>query len=178
MIIAVSIGTGSKYYIPDIPVRMNMSEINGFDEIQYEDVTVSLYSNMNATIGLKSTSEGNLWAFIYYNGLKVFEAAIYFIALFYFAKVLKSVAEGRPFESGNSKFLYVIGWTLFTSSILNIVIGFAPMPILDEISVATSFEFTTVRAISDYMLEGIFIIVLGYVFKEGSRIYEEQKLTV
>jgi hypothetical protein len=30
----------------------------------------------------------------------------------------------------------------------------------------------------DFMLAGIFIIVLGYVFKEGARIYEEQKLTV
>lgn len=175
MIVAVSIGTGSTYYFTDIPVRMDMSEIEELDEIQYEEVTVNLYSGMNATIGVKSPSEGNLWAFIYYNSLKVIEAAIYFIVLFYFAKVLKSVAEGRPFESGNPKFLYIIGWTLFISSILNIVIGYAPMPILDEISNATSFEFTSVRAISDYMLEGIFIIVLGYVFNEGARYLRRTK---
>jgi len=178
MIVAVTIGTGSTYFISDIPVRMNMSEITELDEIQYEETTVNLYSSMNATIGVESPSAGNLWALIYYNGLKVIEAAIYFIVLFYFSKVLKSVAKGRPFESRNPKFLYIIGWTLFISSILNILIGFAPMPILDQISNATSFEFTSVRAISDYMLEGIFIIVLGYVFNEGARIYEEQKLTV
>ena len=178
MIVTVMIGTGSTFYVHDIPVRMNMNEINQLDEIQHENVTINIYSSMSATIGVKSTSESNIWAFIYFNGLKVIEAAVYFIVLFFFAKVLKSVAEGRPFESGNSKFLYIIGWTLFMSSILNILIGFIPIPILDEISVATPFEFTSVRAISDYMLEGIFIIVLGYVFKEGARINEEQKLTV
>jgi hypothetical protein len=31
---------------------------------------------------------------------------------------------------------------------------------------------------NNLILAGIFIIVLGYVFKEGTRIYEEQKLTV
>ncbi len=71
-----------------------------------------------------------------------------------------------------------MGWTLFIASTINIGISYLPLPLADFLSQTAEFEIAGMKVFRDYMIEGIFCIVLGYVFKEGNRIYEEQKLTV
>lgn len=166
------------YFIHSIPVVLNIEGLDSLDDIQTNDATVNIYNTLKANIGLQASFQDHLPAFLFYNGLKAYSTILVLVVLYFFAKVLRNVAEGNPFDITNSKYLYIIGWTLFLTSTLNIFIRFLPLPLLDSISLPEGYEFSSLQGFPDFMMIGIFIIVLGYVFKEGTRIYEEQKLTV
>lgn len=166
------------YFIHSIPVVLNIEGLDSLNDIEIDDATVNIYNTLKANIGIQASFQDHLPAFLFYSGLKAYSTILVLVVLYFFAKVLRNVAEGNPFDITNSKYLYIIGWTLFLTSALNIFISFLPLPLLDSISLPKGYEFSSLQGLEDFMMIGIFIIVLGYVFKEGNRIYEEQKLTV
>jgi hypothetical protein len=172
------IGEDEQFFIHDVPVVLGVDELSSFQNIQKEQVNIHIYNTVKASVGISGTFNNHIPTFLYYYGLKLYETLFFLSVLFFFGKLLKNVAEGNPFAPSNSKYLSIIGWILFLCSSLNILIGYLPFPLLQDLSVQGGLEFSSVSVFRDYMLEGIFIIVLGYVFNEGTRIYEEQKLTV
>lgn len=166
------------YFIHSVPVTLNIDGVESLDDIVRENVRINIYNPVKANIAINASFQEYLPAFLFYYGLKAYSTILIVVILFFFGKVLKNVAEGNPFDITNSKYLYIIGWTLFLTSALNIFIQFLPLPLLDSLSLPEGYEFSSIQGFEDYMMIGIFVIVLGYVFKEGTRIYEEQKLTV
>ena len=167
------------HYIHDIPVSLQMEQFSDYRDFELDGVNINIPEKTNASIGMEVTTQSNFWALFFYNGLKLYEAAILFIVLFVLAKVMKNVAEDDPFHSKNPFYLYVIGWTLFIASTINLGIHYLPMPILSDLKLPEGFEITSLNLFGNsFMMLGILVIVLGYVFKEGARIHEEQKLTV
>lgn len=97
--------------------------------------------------------------------------------LFLFSGIMKSVTEKEPFRQKNTRRLYTIG----------VMVMLAPFYIaLKQWFVTSLIKGSYLQGINLYwypkdtnlIIAGIFIIVLGYVFKEGAKLYEEQKLTV
>ncbi|HET8864216.1 MAG TPA: DUF2975 domain-containing protein, partial [Gracilimonas sp.] len=159
------------YFIHSIPVVLNIEGLDSLNDIETNDAKVNIYNTLKANIALQASFQDHLPAFLFYNGLKAYSTILVLVVLYFFAKVLRNVAEGNPFDITNSKYLYIIGWTLFLTSALNIFIRFLPLPLLDSISLPEGYEFSSLQGFEDFMMIGIFIIVLGYVFKEGNRIY-------
>lgn len=165
-------------YIHDVPVQLQLEQFSDFRDFKLDKANINIPEKTTARIGIEVT-ESNIFAFLYYNGLKLYRAAILFIILFVLAKMMKNVAENNPFDSNNPFYLYIIGWTLITSSVINIGISFLPLPILTHLALPEGFKVTSLDMFgNNFLILGIFVIVLGYVFKEGARIHEEQKLTV
>ncbi|MAO66713.1 MAG: hypothetical protein CL666_17100 [Balneola sp.] len=165
------------FFIHDVSIIMDINNLETATEVK-DPLNVNIYSTARASAGISGSFEENAAVFFYYYGLELYKYLILLISLYLLSKFLRLVAEGDPFNSKNPKYLYIIGWTLFLSSALNILIMYMPFPLLESLQIQHGFEITGISPFRDYMLEGIFIIVLGYVFKEGTRIYEEQKLTV
>jgi hypothetical protein len=165
-----------EFFIYSVPVILNIEGLELMDENLQNNI--SIYNTANVDVFLTGSFDEYTGAFFYYSGLQNYKIIVLLLCLFFLTKFLKNVAEERPFDSENPKYLYIIGWILFLSSAINILIGYLPYPLLEGLSLEGGYEFSRVRVFRDYMMEGIFIIVLGYVFKEGTRIYEEQKLTV
>jgi len=176
--VTVSFSQIGTYYIDDLHVNLKVEHFDQYRDIELEDLSVMIPEVLEARVGISTSLSNNTGAFLFYLGLILIEQIIYFFILFLFSKMLKNVAEGRPFAEKNPTYLFAIGWILFLSSIANIGISFLPMPLLQEGFLSEEYSFSSLHFMRDYMLEGIFIIVLGYVFKEGARIYQEQKLTV
>ena len=109
--------------------------------------------------------------------LSYFDYGFLVFGLFLFSGIMKSVTEKEPFRETNIRRLYIIG-----SMVILAPFYFA----LKQWAVISLIEGSYLQGIEPYgnlsdtnlILAGILIIVLGYVFKEGARIYEEQKLTV
>lgn len=171
--------------IHDIPVHVELHEFNDYNDFEISNIRLNIPERMNSEVQVSGPYEEVKSAFFFYNGLKLYENAVFFIVLFMLSKVLKGVARGNPFQSNNPFYLYVIGWTLIISSIINIFLQFLyltpsfSLPVLGSINLPEHIDITSLNLFgNDFMIAGIFVIVLGYVFKEGTRIYEEQKLTV
>lgn len=171
--------------ITDIPVKIELEQFEEHSDVELAKVYLNIPERMSTELNISGPYNELKGAFFFYNSLKIYESAVFFLILFMLSKVLRGVAEGDPFQSKNPFYLYGIGWILILSSLINIAIQFGnighliPLPVLNDLNLPDSVSIPSLDMFGEnFMLAGIFIIVLGYVFKEGARIYEEQKLTV
>lgn len=111
--------------------------------------------------------------------LKIVESGMFIFCAFLVWQIFRSVARNQPFSSGNYKRLFTVGWIFVLAEFF--ALGRAFYIEWLTFDAFASKPFTLIRStgdISNLLIIGIVIIVIGYVFKEGYRIYEEQKLTV
>lgn len=184
--IFISIGhvTNNKVLIRDIPVNMELEQFEPHRDIEFSSYYINIPERVTSDLHISGEYEEVKRAFWFYNGFKLYENIVYFILLFLLSKVLKNVAEDDPFHSKNPSYLYTIGWVLFMTAVINIIIqylliNYVSIPLFSDLTLSNGIAITSYDLFGDGFIEaGIVIIVLGYVFKEGARIYEEQKLTV
>lgn len=185
LVISFSHLSNDRVVIRDIPVHIELQQFDEYKDVEVENTYLNIPERMSSELHISGPYEEVRSAFYFFNGLKFYEITVFFILFFMFSKMLKNVAEGDPFHAKNSKYLSVIGLTLLISGSLNIAFQFLNaghffhLPLLESIDLPDGVDITSLNIFGkDFILAGIFIIVLGYVFKEGTRIYEEQKLTV
>ena len=108
----------------------------------------------------------------------LFNAALAF-GFFLLSRILKTVIEDTPFIEANARRLYIIGWMIILSPIFTIAERWGLLLLVGETGFQ-GFNFPNPFLHINYsvVMAGIFVIVLGYVFKAGSQIYQEQLLTV
>ncbi|WP_020403884.1 DUF2975 domain-containing protein [Gracilimonas tropica] len=177
--------TNGRVVIRDIPVNMELEQFDPYKDIEFANSYMNIPERMTSEIHISGDYEEVKSAFFFYNGLKIYENAVFFILLYLFSKVLRNVAEGSPFHSKNSTYLSQIGTILFAVGTVNFSFlflnsgHFISLPILNNLGFPEGIDITYLDLFGkDFIFAGIFMIVLGYIFKEGTRIYEEQKLTV
>jgi hypothetical protein len=185
LFMSIAFMSQERVVINDIPVHFELQQFEEYNDIELGNIRLNIPERMKSNVQVSGPYEEVKGGFYFFNGLKLYENAVFFLILFLFSKVLRNVAEGDPFHAKNPFYLYMIGWTLIISSIINISFQFLNMgrfislPLLSDLSLPDGIDITSLDMFGkDFMLAGIFIIVLGYVFKEGARIYEELKLTV
>ncbi|MFP8490032.1 DUF2975 domain-containing protein [Gracilimonas sp. Q87] len=185
LFMSASLFSNDYVIIDNIPVHIELEQFEEYRDVEFENTYISIPERMSTDIHISGPYNEVKSGFFFYNGLKIYENAVFFILLFFFAKVLRNVAEGSPFHAKNSTHLSVIGTILLAVGAINFSFQFLNMghfislPILNNLGFPESIDVTYLDLFGkDFMFAGIFMIVLGYVFKEGTRIYEEQKLTV
>ncbi len=109
----------------------------------------------------------------------IVHSGLFIFCAFLVWQLFRSVAANSPFSDRNYKRLFTIGWIFVIAELFGIGRAFY----LDWLTfdAFASDPVTLIRStgdVSNFMILGIVIIVIGYVFKEGHRMYEEQKLTV
>jgi len=111
--------------------------------------------------------------------LKFMEKAVIIFSLFILWRFFRSVANDKPFEKINYRRLYAIGWIFVFAEIYTISKDHYIHWLTNDLLSTDSLRILPAAGSSfNFLIIGFVIIVLGYVFKEGHRIFEEQKLTV
>lgn len=183
----ISIGhlADEKVIVREIPVNMELKQFDSYNDIELTNTYINIPERVNSELHISGDYNDIKSAFFLFNGLRLYENAVFFLLFFIFAKVLKNVAEGAPFHTENASHLSVIGLTLLISGGVNLAFQFLnaghfiQLPILNNLNFPDGITVTSIDMFGkDFIIAGIFFVVLGYVFKEGTRIYEEQKLTV
>jgi|AntRauTorckE6833_2_1112554.scaffolds.fasta_scaffold04901_7 hypothetical protein len=171
--------------IDNIPVHLELEQFEEYKDVEFENTYLNISERMSTDIHISGSYDDVENAFFFYNGLKIYENAVFFILLFFFAKVLRNVAEGSPFHAKNSTYLSTIGTILLAVGAINFSFQFLntghfiSLPILNNLGFPDGIDIIYLDLFGkDFIFAGIFMIVLGYIFKEGTRIYQEQKLTV
>ncbi|MGK7369828.1 MAG: DUF2975 domain-containing protein, partial [Candidatus Halalkalibacterium sp. M3_1C_030] len=94
-----------------------------------------------------------------------------------FSGIMKSVTEKEPFRQKNIRSLYIIGGMVLLAPFYFTLKQWMVTSLIKG-SYLQGIDLNWYPNDSNLILAGVLIIVLGYVFKEGARMYEEQKLTV
>ena len=90
---------------------------------------------------------------------------------------MKSVTENEPFREKNIRRFYIIGGLVMLAPFYFALKQWMVISLIKG-SYLQGIDLSWYPQDTNLMLAGIFIIVLGYVFKEGARMYKEIKLTV
>ena len=111
--------------------------------------------------------------------LKFMEKAVIIFSLFILWRFFRSVANDKPFEKINYRRLYAIGWIFIFAEIYTISKDHYIHWLTNDLLSTDSLRILPAAGSPfNFLIIGFVLIVLGYVFKEGHRIFEEQKLTV
>jgi hypothetical protein len=97
--------------------------------------------------------------------------------LFLFSGIMKSVTDKEPFRRANVRKLYIIGLMVMLAPLYFAFKQWLVTSLIEG-SYLPGIELNWYPKDTNLILAGVLIIVLGYVFKEGARLYEEQKFTV
>lgn len=119
---------------------------------------------------------GQYNAKIYVARLFKFTTLLIFLVLL--SRIFKSVVDKNPFDQQNPTRLFKMGGLIIGFSLFDGLLSYTISSALNDIGFSSELEFQPVFSFDQYFYIGLILILLGYVFKEGARIHEEQKLTV
>ncbi|MEP1141004.1 MAG: DUF2975 domain-containing protein [Balneola sp.] len=137
-------------------------------------VVSNIYSKVSVLADKTSFKAKNILLF----ALHLLKISVVILFFFLLTKILKTVVDKTIFESKNSTRLYFMGSLLLCIPLLKLIQAFILYQALLMVKFTEQVNFEPYTDIKIEVILGIVIILLGYVFKEGTRIYEEQKLTI
>ncbi|MEX0610447.1 MAG: DUF2975 domain-containing protein [Balneolaceae bacterium] len=168
-----------KVVILDVPVVMQVDHVPNQNELNNDGNTLRISESIKTNVFVFANSENQKLKIAWLYAIKMFDGLIVFVVLIFLSRVLKRVAEKDPFHFQNQTYLYAIGWTLIIGGCINLLLMLLPIPLIGTADLPAGYEIKHLLLSGDlYIFGGILVIVISYVFKEGTRIYEEQKLTV
>lgn len=102
----------------------------------------------------------------------------YVVVFFLTAKIFHRVDKGDPFSPINQTYLHIISWILLGHGLYTYLREYFVTEIISN--KFSSETIVDVAGLDPILLIGLGTIIsaFAYIFKEGHRIYEEQKLTV
>ena len=93
--------------------------------------------------------------------------------------LLRTVRDGHPFVAANARRVRTIGWLVIGGEIARAVIVFVENEYASRYFSVEGLHFTTHADFSvSAIVEGLIILVIAEVFRAGTRLDEEQSLTV
>jgi len=162
-----------------IPVRMEVEQLKQETPVQLNESKLYFSDTVEGKIGFSKTTDGSIWPVIGFYVIELSKQIILFITLFLFSKIFKTIINEEPFSEKNPIYLFTIGWILVLTPLAFQFIGLFFQSFFANLQLPEGIQILGLNSYGDgYILAGIFMIVLGYVFREGNRLYEEQRLTV
>lgn len=159
------------------PVSINVEDFSESSAFETNSAKGFLVNRVEGTVNLmlkKSSVEPAAYLLIL---LDYFDYTALVFGLFIFSGIMKSVTKEEPFQRKNIRRLYIIGVMVMLAPFYFTLKQWIVASLIEG-SYLQGIEITWYPSDTNLIMAGIFIIVLGYVFKEGARMYEEQKFTV
>ncbi|MDZ7658950.1 DUF2975 domain-containing protein [Fodinibius sp.] len=92
--------------------------------------------------------------------------------------MLRSLRREEPWNKQNSKYLKTIGYLMLLAVPYKYGIGWLSYLMIDQIQLPESISLLWPPIAWELGLAGLAVLLVAYIFEEGTRLYEEQKLTV
>jgi len=183
----ISILGGSLLFIADII----MSDLNFLDlpaRIYIQDFTEVIANSDTATIFDSSILETNAsledidlennWNYYLASVMTIGLDGIILYGLTLLGRILRSLRREEPWADQNSKNLKIIGYLMLLAVPYKYGIGWLSYLMIDQIQLPESISLLWPPIAWELGLAGLAVILVAYIFEEGTRLYKEQKLTV
>ena len=93
-------------------------------------------------------------------------------------RILRSIRREKPWSKQNSKNLRIIGYLMVLAVPYKYSIGWLSYLIIQQVKLPESISLLWPPVAWELGLAGLAVLLVAYIFEEGTRLYEEQKLTV
>jgi len=162
----------------DLSVRVHLENLDKVYGITDSGANVFINSSMNINLYSLNEAAQNNWLYHLVAVLKfgLYGAALYGLTLI--KRILKSVLEEKPWQDQNIKRLNIIGYLMVLAVPYNYGIAWVSYLIARDTNLPEGISLLLPVPNFEIGLAGVVVGLIAYLFNEGTKIYEEQKLTV
>jgi len=163
------------FYRMEVPFYFRIAESDQLLHLNGLDNKVKI----DKAIGYLSIENPPLWQkLLFVLGIGLFKLGIFIVALHLLRKITGNIIDDKTFHTRNIKYITFLGFLLLFYSLVIFVFEFSAskwfIPQLDS-----DIHFSTeIRLKVELIIAGLFALVLGFIFKEGYNLQEENQLTV
>lgn len=161
----------------DLPARINIVDLNEFISGQ-EELTIFQNSTFQTDIHAINENLQNKWSYHLASAMKVGLHGIALYGLSLLKRILRSLRREQPWDQQNSTNLKTIGYLMLLAIPYKYGIGWLSYLTIRQMALPEKVSLLWPPVAWDIGLAGLAVILVAYIFEEGTRLYEEQKLTV
>lgn len=162
-----------------IPVQIEVEQFTEYNSYEMANMNFYFTEELDGSIRLSSSKASSAWPIFGFFMISLFKYAILFSILFLLNRIIKTVIDEEPFIEKNATYLFATGWVLVLTPVAYYIFNYFAQSYFAQLSFPDGFRITSLDNYGEpFIIAGIFMFILGYVFREGNRLYEEQKLTV
>ncbi|MDZ7716323.1 MAG: DUF2975 domain-containing protein [Balneolaceae bacterium] len=162
----------------DLSVRVsleNFEQVYGINESG-----VNVFTNTSMNVNLSSLNEAYQSSWLYHLAailkLGLYGAALYGLTLI--KRILESIIDEKPWQGQNIKRLNIIGYMMVLAVPYNYGIGWITYLLVQKTELPEQISLLPPLPHFEIGLAGVVVGLVAYLFNEGTKLYEEQKLTV
>ena len=176
LMLVFDIFTGEQDFL-ELPTRIYIHD--SFEAFANGETANILSSSVLET---STSTEGiefpNKWCYYLASLLTIGLNGIVLYGLTLLGHILRSLRRQDPWSDQNSKNLRMIGYLMLFTVFYKYGIGWLSYLMIKQIQLPTSISLIWPPVAWELGLAGLAVILAAYIFEEGTRLYEEQKLTV
>ena len=169
---------GYSLSVEPIPVIMEFDGFEPLKEPKEGIASIDIQKRIKGKVRIEADSSDHMWATLFYNSYTLLKWIWMLILYFFAARFFKNISNKDFFNPKNATYFSIIGFSSLIISGILFAFHYATLPILGEISAPHGIQFIRLDIITPLVIPGIASLVLSHIFKEATRIHEEQKLTV
>ncbi len=161
----------------DLPARF---EIQDFAEVVANSGTTDIFESpiLEINVSTFGTELQNKWIYSLANVMILGLDGIILYGLTLLKRILRSLRREDPWNDQNSKYLKTIGYLMLLIVPYKYAIGSLSYLMIQQIQLPEKVSLLWPSVSWEIGLAGLSVILVAYIFEEGTRLYEEQKLTV
>lgn len=161
----------------ELPIRIHIQD---FSEVlaNNEPETIFQSSILETNASLLGTELKSTWSYYLASVMTIGLYGITLYGLTLLKRILRSLRRKQPWDKKNSRNLRIIGYLMLLAVPYKYGIGWLSFLTIQHIQLPEKVSLLWPPVAWEIGLAGLTIILVAYIFKEGTRLYEEQKLTV
>ncbi len=183
----ISILGGSLLFIADIfigdlhflelPARIYIYD---FGEIITNSDTANIFNSsiLETNASFEDIELQNKWSYYLASIMTIGLDGIILYGLTLLGRILRSLRREEPWNNQNSKNLKIIGYLMLLAVPYKYGIGWLSYLMINQIQLPESISLFWPPIAWELGLAGLAVLLVAFIFEEGTRLYEEQKLTV
>jgi len=161
----------------DLPARF---EIQDFTELVTNSGTTDIFESPIVEINVSTigTDIQQTWTNSLASVMVLGLNGIILYGLTLLKRILQSLQREQPWNKQNSKDLRIIGYLMVLAVPYKYAIGWLSYLSIQQVQLPESISLLWPPIAWELGLAGLAVLLVAYIFEEGTRLYEEQKLTV
>lgn len=161
----------------DLPVRIY---IHDFTELVANSETAKIFNGsiVETTANLEDVDPQRNWSYYLASAMTIGLDGIILYGLSLLGRILRSLRREEPWDYQNSKNLKMIGYLMLLAVPYKYIIGWLSYLMINQIQLSEGISLFWPPIAWELGLAGLAVLLVAYIFEEGTRLYKEQRLTV
>lgn len=177
IIFLIELFLGSSFGLHELTARIHVDQFSTLI-VNSEAENIFQKSIFETTIDTMDIELQNKWSYYLASAMTIGLDGLILYGFTLLKRILETLRLKDPWNDQNSKNLKTIGYLMLLGVPYKYSIGWLTYLIVDQVQLPEHISLFWPPISWELGLAGLAVLLVAYIFEEGTRLYEEQKLTV